>query len=91
MIPNVNREAIAQAAMAYIHVNNLFMQAIDAEKQEEYIQALSDVRDHMQHEFLRWIGNSTLIHQVSKLNGESSLAFAAVIYTCVTQLNIEMK
>lgn len=91
MIPNVNREAIAQAAMAYIHVNNLFMEAIEREKQQEYIQAASDIRDHMQAEFLRCFGNATQIHQVSKLHGESSLAFAAVIYTSVTGLDIEVK
>ncbi len=90
MIPNVNREAIAQAAMAYIHVNNLAVEARDT-RSEEYAMAMSDATGHMQREFLRWIGNSSGDWEATKVDGRQAIAFAAVIYTCVAGLDIEVK
>lgn len=91
MTPNVNREAIAQAAMAFIHMNNLAVQARD-ERSEDYALAMVDATEHMQREFLRWIGNAS--HDwaaISQVDGRQAIAFAAVIYTCVTGLDIEVK
>lgn len=91
MIANINRNAMAQAAMSFIAVNNLIVAAKRRGESEEYVRGLFNACAYMQDEFLRWIGNATQVHSVSKLNNEHALAIAQVVYTCVTKLDIEVK
>lgn len=87
----MNTSAMAQAARDFIAMNNLAVTATKLGRSDEYVAGLFSAVEHMQYEFLRQVGNATQEHGIHVVRGDFAIAFARVVYTAETKLDIEVQ